>query len=101
MQPRLSSHLSHAGLPLPAKVPSLLLEFFHLLGMGCSGLLQLGPEVSKLRCEGIHCVLRQSGSSHLVLMWPPTPMHCPIPLAEMQLLLRGHHSLIILQLCGG
>lgn len=69
----MSAHLTHAGLALPAQAACLLLEFFHLLGMGCSGFLQLGPEVSKFRCQGIHCVLKWPGSSHVVLTWPPTP----------------------------
>lgn len=63
----MSAHLTHAGLPLPAQIPSLLLKLLHLLGVGCSGLLQLGPEVSKFRCQGIHRVLRRSGASHLDL----------------------------------
>lgn len=73
-----TTHLTHAGLPLPAQDGRLLLEFLHLLGMGCSGFLQLGPEVSKLRCQGVQCVLKWPGSSHLVLPWAQhPPLHCP------------------------
>lgn len=49
----MSAHLPHASFPLPAQAPHLLLQFFHSLGMGGSGFLQLGPEVSKFRCQGI------------------------------------------------
>lgn len=80
-----SAHLPHAGLPLPAQAPRLLLEFFHLLGMGCSGFLQLGLEVSKFRCQGVHCVLKWPGSSHLVLTWPPTPTPQHSPTLELPL----------------
>lgn len=53
-----SAHLPHAGLPLPAQVPRPFLQLFHRLGMGGSGFLQLGPEVSKFRCQGVQCVLK-------------------------------------------
>lgn len=39
------AHLAHAGFPLPTQVSGLLLQPLHLLGMGCSCLLELGPKV--------------------------------------------------------
>lgn len=63
LQRQLAAHLPQAGLPLPAQVPGLLLQPLHFLGVDSSGLLKLGPEVSKFGRQGIHGALGQMGPS--------------------------------------
>lgn len=76
------THLTLAGLPLPAQVAGLLLQPLHLLGVSSSGLLELGPEVPQFRRQGIHGALGQKG----LVLW------CPLTLPQATLSLLAELS---------